>query len=207
MADRVARSLLVRRDELQGERVVLHEPAGLGADVRRGQPERADDRRRRRHHHPRRQPARSATSARAGARGDARIDHISFGISPWDTDGVKAELEKRGLTRTRSTRPTARRDSRRAVQELSHGDAERVQPADQLQHARQPAGAAERGEPEGHRREVGTLAACDYFSLTRCPRSRRRPISSRCAPSSARHFLSVQAGIRNGLNGVDHLLV
>jgi catechol 2,3-dioxygenase-like lactoylglutathione lyase family enzyme len=29
---------------------------------------------------------------------NARIDHISFGISPWDTDGVKAELEKRGLT-------------------------------------------------------------------------------------------------------------
>jgi len=27
----------------------------------------------------------------------ARVDHISFGISPWDTDGVKAELEKRGL--------------------------------------------------------------------------------------------------------------
>lgn len=27
----------------------------------------------------------------------ARIDHISFGIEPWDTDGVKAELEKRGL--------------------------------------------------------------------------------------------------------------
>jgi catechol 2,3-dioxygenase-like lactoylglutathione lyase family enzyme len=26
-----------------------------------------------------------------------RVDHISFGISPWDTDGVKAELEKRGL--------------------------------------------------------------------------------------------------------------
>ena len=25
------------------------------------------------------------------------IDHISFGIAPWDTDGVKAELEKRGL--------------------------------------------------------------------------------------------------------------
>ena len=25
------------------------------------------------------------------------IDHISFGISPWDTDGVKAALEKRGL--------------------------------------------------------------------------------------------------------------
>ena len=27
----------------------------------------------------------------------ARLGHISFGISPWDTDGVKAELEKRGL--------------------------------------------------------------------------------------------------------------
>ena len=25
------------------------------------------------------------------------IDHISWGIQPWDTDGVKAELEKRGL--------------------------------------------------------------------------------------------------------------
>jgi catechol 2,3-dioxygenase-like lactoylglutathione lyase family enzyme len=33
--------------------------------------------------------------ARASTRG--RIDHISFGIAPWDTDGVKAELEKRGL--------------------------------------------------------------------------------------------------------------
>lgn len=33
-------------------------------------------------------------------KGDARrngIDHISLGIEPWDTDGVKAELEKRGL--------------------------------------------------------------------------------------------------------------
>jgi catechol 2,3-dioxygenase-like lactoylglutathione lyase family enzyme len=27
----------------------------------------------------------------------ARIDHISYGISPWDTDGVKAALEKRVL--------------------------------------------------------------------------------------------------------------
>ena len=27
----------------------------------------------------------------------ARLDHISFGISPWDTDGVRVELEKRGL--------------------------------------------------------------------------------------------------------------
>jgi catechol 2,3-dioxygenase-like lactoylglutathione lyase family enzyme len=28
---------------------------------------------------------------------NARLDHISFGISPWDTDGVKMELEKRHL--------------------------------------------------------------------------------------------------------------
>jgi catechol-2,3-dioxygenase len=27
----------------------------------------------------------------------AQLDHISFGISPWDTDLVKAELDKRGL--------------------------------------------------------------------------------------------------------------
>jgi catechol 2,3-dioxygenase-like lactoylglutathione lyase family enzyme len=33
----------------------------------------------------------------------ARIDHISFGISPWDTDGVKAELDKRGLRATIDT--------------------------------------------------------------------------------------------------------
>ncbi len=31
------------------------------------------------------------------------IDHISFGIAPWDTDGVKAELEKRGLKATVDT--------------------------------------------------------------------------------------------------------
>jgi catechol 2,3-dioxygenase-like lactoylglutathione lyase family enzyme len=37
-------------------------------------------------------------STQAGRRErGGRIDHISFGISPWDTDGVKAELEKRGL--------------------------------------------------------------------------------------------------------------
>jgi catechol 2,3-dioxygenase-like lactoylglutathione lyase family enzyme len=28
----------------------------------------------------------------------AVINHISFGISPWDTDGLKAALDKRGLT-------------------------------------------------------------------------------------------------------------
>ena len=39
----------------------------------------------------------SAGGAARRAQAGARIDHISFGISPWDTDGVKAELEKRGL--------------------------------------------------------------------------------------------------------------
>jgi len=34
---------------------------------------------------------------RRPSRAAGRIDHISFGISPWDTDSVKAELEKRGL--------------------------------------------------------------------------------------------------------------
>jgi catechol 2,3-dioxygenase-like lactoylglutathione lyase family enzyme len=42
-----------------------------------------------------------ANAAAAAPRGTparrASIDHISFGISPWDTDGVKSELEKRGL--------------------------------------------------------------------------------------------------------------
>ncbi len=32
-----------------------------------------------------------------GGRSRLGIDHISFGVQPWDTDGVKAELEKRGL--------------------------------------------------------------------------------------------------------------
>lgn len=31
------------------------------------------------------------------ARESRGIDHISFGIQPWDTDGVKEQLEKRGL--------------------------------------------------------------------------------------------------------------
>jgi catechol 2,3-dioxygenase-like lactoylglutathione lyase family enzyme len=41
-------------------------------------------------------PAASVAPAAAPPRA-ARIDHISFGIAPWDTDAVKAELEKRGL--------------------------------------------------------------------------------------------------------------
>jgi catechol 2,3-dioxygenase-like lactoylglutathione lyase family enzyme len=34
---------------------------------------------------------------KAPARRNNGIDHISFGIAPWDTDGVKAALESRGL--------------------------------------------------------------------------------------------------------------
>jgi catechol 2,3-dioxygenase-like lactoylglutathione lyase family enzyme len=34
---------------------------------------------------------------KANVRTGARIDHISFGVAPWGTDVVKAELEKRGL--------------------------------------------------------------------------------------------------------------
>jgi len=39
----------------------------------------------------------------AGGRAGGRIDHISFGISPWDTDKVKDELVKRGLPWTIDT--------------------------------------------------------------------------------------------------------
>jgi catechol 2,3-dioxygenase-like lactoylglutathione lyase family enzyme len=35
--------------------------------------------------------------AKGAARRSTGIDHISFGIAPWDTDGVKAALESRGL--------------------------------------------------------------------------------------------------------------
>src|SRR4029078_7195064 len=45
----------------------------------------------------------------------------------------------------------ARRDPHGGVQELSHGDAERLQPADQLRHARQPAGVADCGETKTDR--------------------------------------------------------
>src|ERR1019366_4862862 len=61
---------------------------------------------------------RGAGAGRGGAGGDtggarggqavaaarrAVIHHISFGISPWDTDGVKAALDKRGLTGRQDT--------------------------------------------------------------------------------------------------------
>jgi len=35
---------------------------------------------------------------KASARVGPRIDHISFGIAPWDADDVRAALEKRGLS-------------------------------------------------------------------------------------------------------------
>lgn len=53
-----------------------------------------------------RAPAGSATPAAAPAAAAGQparppitgvINHISYGIAPWDTDGVKAELERRGL--------------------------------------------------------------------------------------------------------------
>ncbi|HEY4131401.1 MAG TPA: VOC family protein [Gemmatimonadaceae bacterium] len=40
---------------------------------------------------------------KGNVRAGGRIDHISFGISPWDTDNVKEELEKRGLPWTIDT--------------------------------------------------------------------------------------------------------
>jgi catechol 2,3-dioxygenase-like lactoylglutathione lyase family enzyme len=48
-------------------------------------------------------PLAPPVAGRGGAAGApatrrASMDHISFGISPWDTDKVKAELDKRGLT-------------------------------------------------------------------------------------------------------------
>jgi catechol 2,3-dioxygenase-like lactoylglutathione lyase family enzyme len=47
-------------------------------------------------------PAAAQAAPAAPAGGDRPpitgvINHISWGIEPWDTDGVKAELEKRGL--------------------------------------------------------------------------------------------------------------
>ncbi len=39
----------------------------------------------------------------AGQNRKASIDHIAFGISPWDPDAVKAELDKRGLSGSADT--------------------------------------------------------------------------------------------------------
>ena len=99
LEDGVARSHLVRGLELQGDGRVLHGAPRLEAGHRRRQPESVPDRRRRRHHHPprrRRQRAPAPTSTPPARR--AAMGHISFGITPFDPDQVKAELEKRGLT-------------------------------------------------------------------------------------------------------------
>jgi catechol 2,3-dioxygenase-like lactoylglutathione lyase family enzyme len=44
-------------------------------------------------------PAPAAPAAAQGTRPPITgvINHISYGVAPWDTDGVKAELERRGL--------------------------------------------------------------------------------------------------------------
>jgi hypothetical protein len=50
-----------------------------------------------------RQPAAAAPAAPAQPGQPARppltgvINHVSYGVQPWDTEAVKAELEKRGL--------------------------------------------------------------------------------------------------------------
>jgi catechol 2,3-dioxygenase-like lactoylglutathione lyase family enzyme len=43
-------------------------------------------------------PAAAATQQAARPAVTGVINHVSWGISPWDTDGVRAELEKRGLS-------------------------------------------------------------------------------------------------------------
>ena len=51
-------------------------------------------------------PSAAPGTGRGGGGGNARrtrIDHISFGITPFDVDGVKADLEKRGLRATVDT--------------------------------------------------------------------------------------------------------
>jgi hypothetical protein len=65
----------------------------------------------------------------------AAMGHISFGITPFDPDQVKAELEKRGLTARVDTGGRGRHPHV-AVQELSHDDAERIRSADQRHDAR-----------------------------------------------------------------------
>src|SRR6478672_2154468 len=45
----------------------------------------------------RRQDAAPVSGAPAAAPITGVINHVSYGVSPWDTDAVKAELEKRGL--------------------------------------------------------------------------------------------------------------
>jgi hypothetical protein len=82
-----------------------------GAQRQRHQPGHAQHQRDGRDHHP--EPPRAAegqppSPAASASRGTAApatapppitgvINHVSWGVQPWDTEKVKAELEKRGL--------------------------------------------------------------------------------------------------------------
>ncbi|MEO6877724.1 MAG: glyoxalase, partial [Gemmatimonadaceae bacterium] len=48
-------------------------------------------------------PTAAAAAAEAGTPRRARMDHVSFGITPWDTDGVAKALTDRGLTASPDT--------------------------------------------------------------------------------------------------------
>jgi catechol 2,3-dioxygenase-like lactoylglutathione lyase family enzyme len=48
-------------------------------------------------------PTTAAAAAAAGTPRRARMDHVAFGITPWDTDGVAAALTKRGLSASADT--------------------------------------------------------------------------------------------------------
>lgn len=43
-------------------------------------------------------PAQTPPSARGDSAITGVVNHIAFGVQPWDTDAVKAELERRGLS-------------------------------------------------------------------------------------------------------------
>jgi catechol 2,3-dioxygenase-like lactoylglutathione lyase family enzyme len=121
--------------------------------LRRGQPERVPDRRRRRHHHPRRQPARAQRgAARVTRRRSHLVRHPAVGHGRRQSGAREARAPRADRHVHR------RRHSRCGVQELSHEHAERLQPADQLRHARQSSGAAECGEAEA----VGGAVASRY---------------------------------------------
>ncbi len=76
----------------------------------------------------------AAPPRRRRRRRRATMGHIAFGITPFDPDQVKAELDKRGLTTREDT--GGRGDIHTSpLQELSHDDAERVRPADQRDDA------------------------------------------------------------------------
>ena len=100
MEDRVAGSPLVRRHELQGERVVLLQSPRLEADVRRGKSERVHDRRR------------SATSSFAAA----------IRSTPTSADAWTRRRRRRGSrTAAARRRPARSRDRSHLVRHLAVG--------------------------------------------------------------------------------------